>query len=323
MLTSEWKPHYRWGPGVGRSSGRLAYSRYQTAELQREAAEAAAASQLEISVNSQLNEQLGELNARDSDLIRGYLDEIEEALQDRIEEFDRLRFGGSVAKHTHVDGLSDIDSLVVLDPEGRQAESSAQVRQEIAGVLRSRLARDRVVSVSVGNLAVTVGYRDGTEIQLLPAMEKNGRLRISKRDGEGWTEHIRPRLFTDALSELNARQARTVVPTIKLAKAVISERLPESDRLSGYHVEALAMKAFENYGGPKTLRSALTHFFESAAEQVRTPIRDVTGQSEHVDDYLGSADSAARRRVSVELSGLARTMRDTRSADDWRRLFGT
>jgi hypothetical protein len=308
---------------VGRSSGRLAYSRFQTAELQREAAEAAEASQLESSVNSLLSEQLGELNARDTDLVRGYLDQIEDALKDRVEEFDRLKFGGSVAKHTHVDGLSDIDSLVVLDPEGRQAESSAEVRNEIAKVLRLRLGRDRVEGVTVGNLAVTVHYRDGTEIQLLPAIEKNGRLRISKRDGKGWTEHIRPRTFTDALSDLNARQARTVVPTIKLAKAILGNRLPKEERLSGYHVEALAMKAFDNYGGPKTLKSTLTHFFESAAEEVRTPVRDVTGQSVHVDDYLGSADSTARRRAAAELSGLARTMRDTRSADDWRRLLGT
>jgi hypothetical protein len=307
---------------VGRSSGRLAYSRLQTAELQREAADAAAASQLESGVNTLLNDQLGELNARDTDLIRGYLDEIEAALEDRVEEFDRLKFGGSVAKHTHVDGLSDIDSLVVLDPAGRQEMDSKEVRREIAEVLRSRLGHDRVESVIVGNLAVTVRYRDGTEIQLLPAMEKNDRLRISKRDGEGWTEHLRPRRFTDALSDLNVKQARTVVPTIKLAKAVVAERLPEGDRLSGYHMEALAMKAFENYVGPKTLKSALTHFFESAAENVRTPVRDVTGQSEHVDDYLGPADSAARRRVSSELSGLARTMRDTRSTDDWRRLLG-
>lgn len=308
---------------VGRSSGRLAYSRHQTAELQREAADAAAVSQLESSVNSLLNERLAELNARDTDLIRGYLDEIEEALKDRVEEFDRLMFGGSVAKHTHVDGLSDIDSLVVLDPEGRQAESSAEVREEIGNVLRSRLGRDRVESVTVGNLAVTVLYRDGTEIQLLPAMEKNGRLRISKRDGEGWTEHIRPRQFTDALSELNTRQARTVVPAIKLAKAVLAARLSEDEQLSGYHIEALAMKAFENYSGAKTLKSALTHLFESASEQVRFPVRDVTGQSEHVDDYLGGAGSPERRRVAVVLSGLARTMRDTRSADEWVRLFGT
>jgi hypothetical protein len=313
----------RWEVVVGRSSGRLAYSRFQTAELQREAAEAAAASQLESNVNSLLNEQLGELNARDTDLIRGYLDEIEDALRDRVEEFDRLKFGGSVAKHTHADGLSDIDSLVVLDPTGRQTESSAQVREEIADVLRQRLGRDRVESVTVGNVAVTVRYRDGTEIQLLPAMERNGRLRISKRDGEGWSEHIRPRLFTDALSELNTKQAHTVVPTIKLAKAVLAERVPEADRLSGYHIEALAMKAFETYTGPKTLKSTLTHLFESAAEHVRTPLRDVTGQSEHVDDYLGDADSSERRRVSAELSGVARTMRDTRSADDWRRLLRT
>jgi hypothetical protein len=306
---------------MGRSSNRLAYTRQQTAELQAEASEATEQSQLEADVNSLLNLELGEINARDTDLIREYLDEIEDALRDRIEEFDRLRFGGSVAKHTHVDGLSDIDSLVVLSPGTHAETSSADARAEIASVLRSRLGRDRVEDVAVGNMAVTVRYRDGTEIQLLPAVERGERLRISTPDGSGWSKHIQPRRFAEGLSDLNRRQSRALIPTIKLAKAIIANRLPEEARPTGYHVETLAVKAFESYTGQRNLRPMLTHFFESAAQHIRAPIRDVTGQSPHVDDYMGAANSPTRGAASTALSGIARVMRDTRSLGDWRRLI--
>jgi hypothetical protein len=321
MPISEWMPLYAPEVTMGRSSNRLAYSRHQAAELQRQAAAATEQSQLTAEVNSVLNAELGEINSRDTDQIREYLDAIEDAIRDRVEEFDRLRFGGSVAKHTHVDGLSDVDSLVVLDSESHADISSADARKEIADVLRARLGRDRVDRVELGNMAVTVRYRDGTEIQLLPAVERGERLRISTSDGTGWTKYIQPRRFAEKLRDLNNQQGRAMIPTIKLAKAVIANRLSESERLTGYHVETLAVKAFENYGGQKNLKTMLTHFFESASQHVRAPISDVTGQSPHVDEYLGAAESQERRRASGALAGIARTMRDTQSTSDWQRLL--
>jgi hypothetical protein len=52
----------------------------------------------------------------------------------------------------------------------------------------------------------------------------------------------------------------------------------------------------------------VTHFFERAAELVRSPIRDRTGQSVHVDEYLGDADSAGRRLASQALQRLHRKL---------------
>ena len=114
-----------------------------------------------------------------------------------------------------------------------------------------------------------------------------------------------------------------LVPTIKLAKAVLGT-LPEKQRLSGYHVESLAIAAFRNYDGPKTVAAMLPTFFEKARDLVRSPIRDSTGQSVHVDAYLGSADSPSRLAASHVLSRIAKRMHNASanmSHDQWSALF--
>jgi hypothetical protein len=116
-----------------------------------------------------------------------------------------------------------------------------------------------------------------------------------------------------------------LVPTIKLAKAVIGT-LPEVQRLTGYHVESLAIAAFRGYDGTKTAAAMLPVFFERARELVLNPIRDSTGQSVHVDGYLGDANSAERQAASHLLNRIAKRMRNAsahQSTDQWEALFGS
>jgi predicted nucleotidyltransferase len=59
-------------------------------------------------------------------------------------------------------------------------------------------------------------------------------------------------------------------------------------------------------------------------DEVLTPIRDKTGQSVHVDGYLGSADSEARRNASHLLGGIAKRMRSASTAaskEQWAAIF--
>lgn len=301
----------------GGGGGGQSLSRRDLRDLQPSQREALEQERLESDVNNLLNEQLGEINDRNTEKVEGYLDAIEEALRDQIDDVDRRLFGGSVAKHTYVDGISDIDSLVILQGFGDRA--APDVRSEFAEALRQRLPGGDVADISVGNLAVTVTYRDGTQIQLLPAVQQGDRLAISSPDGRSWTQ-IHPRSFARELTEVNQNQAGQVVPTIKLAKAIIAG-LPETDRLSGYHVEALAVAAFRSYDRTRTPKAMLTHFFETAVQNVRTPVHDLTGQSRHLDEALGPAGSADRQRISESLDRIARTMQSARSADSWRGLL--
>jgi len=114
-----------------------------------------------------------------------------------------------------------------------------------------------------------------------------------------------------------------LVPTIKLAKAIIA-KLPEQRQLTGYHTEVLAVSIFDGYAGPKTTKAMLGYFFDKLPTAVRTPRRDVTGQSSYLDDYLGASDSAERRVTADAIDRVARTIRNADGAQSvgmWRELL--
>jgi hypothetical protein len=177
-----------------------------------------------------------------------------------------------------------------------------------------------VEDIGVGNIAVTVTYRDGTEIQVLPAVQQGAAQAISSPNGESWAQ-INPKEFSRRLTAMNADLAGGLVPTIKLAKAMIASQVPENRRPSGYHVEALAIAAFDGYSGPRTPKAMTEHLFDRAQKDVLKPIPDITGQSRYVDSSLGSADSEKRRGLSRQFRGLVKRMRSASSTSDWQALF--
>jgi tRNA nucleotidyltransferase (CCA-adding enzyme) len=146
----------------------------------------------ESDVADYLGEQLATYNARDVDGTKEILDRIRAELSDEVETAVDLVFGGSVAKHTFVDGLSDIDALVLVKAGADQADSPEALRSAFADKLRSVFGRD---TVDVGRLAVTLEVGDKT-VQLLPAFRHGDGYRISSIDGRSWSS-ISPRQFTD------------------------------------------------------------------------------------------------------------------------------
>ncbi len=290
-------------------------------QIKREVDQRTERSMAEAEINDLLSRELTRINFRDTEAISRLLDAIAEALGNEI-ELQRLGFGGSIAKHTYVDGLSDIDSLLYFRDEDVQGMTPSELRDRCAENLQANLPKGNVERIRPGDLAVTVTFTDGTEIQLVPIREaRDGSTQISSADGRRW-KSIEPRNFAQTLTRVNQEQAGAVVPAIKLAKGII-DRLPEHTRLSGYHVEALAVSAFTGYKGPRTPREMLTHLFSSAAEGVKRPISDSTGQSRHIDESLGDTGSAARLRASRELGRIASQMEDATSANQWRTLLGS
>jgi len=68
----------------------------------------------------------------------------------------------------------------------------------------------------------------------------------------------------------------------------------------------------------------LKHFFLEASSSVRQPIRDRTGQSVHVDDYLGSSNSLERRIISDAFARVHRRLKNADNAGslaEWEKLF--
>ena len=276
-------------------------------------------SRLDSTVNSFLQHELTDINDRDTDLTNERLEAIEHALGSKIGEVERLLFGGSVAKHTFVNGLSDVDALVEIAEEGIAERSPAEVIGSLATALRQALPPGEVQDIREGHMAVTVKYLDGTEIQLLPAVRMGDELAVSSGNSSSWIP-IRPRNFARALTNTNQSQGGAVVPAIKLAKAIFANRLGDYGP-TGYHVEALAVEAFRQYSGPRTPKAMVAHLVRTASDRVLRPIRDVSGQSHHVDESLGPENSTARLILSRRLGRLARTMENTRSIDGWEGLI--
>jgi hypothetical protein len=294
------------------------YSNRDLSELKELAIERLERSRNEQEVASLLAEKLAAINNRDADEVNERLDQIRAALGDAIDDFERLRFGGSVAKHTFVDGLSDVDSLVLLHGEAA-ATTPEQVLNELKQALDARLGASEVESISVGRLAVTVRYRDGDELQLLPAIRRGDAIAIADATGRRWSSGIDPQSFARALTGVNQSQGGMVVPTVKLAKSILYSALGDQAP-SGYHVEALAVDAFRGYTGPRSHRDMLTHLLAHSAAAVRRPTRDITGQSINVDESLGSAESPSRVQLSRRLDALAKKVAGG-SPSEWRELL--
>lgn len=275
----------------------------------------------ERDVNQYLQSLLTEYNDRRVDEIQRHLETIKKALDKDIEGTLNLLFGGSVSKNTYVNGLSDVDMLVHVNSSSLGDASPDEVKQYIARRLQERFPDSEVTT---GKLAVTIKFSStGHEIQLLPALATRAGLKISNPNGGGWSPVIRPRRFAEKLTQVNRSCGNKVIPVIKLFKG-LNASLPDNVQLTGYHVESLAIKAFESYGERKTYKDMLQYFCKVASKMVLSPIKDATGQSVHVDEYLGTKGSHQRRACSAVLERLSNRLRRADvhlKTDRWKDLF--
>ena len=276
---------------MGGSGG--SYKDWPTDRLSRAVREdnSTSAAEFEVGLAEYLSELLASFNDRNIDLVRERIEDAKELLQDSIDASLDDLFGGSVAKHTYVDGLSDIDSLLIVNGPKFEDLNPTAILNEMESVLRKGLG-DKA-KVEHGHMAVTLTYPDGMSVQLLPAIQLEGGLKVPSARHAGWSD-INPDSFRVVLSKRNQECGGKLVPTIKLAKAIVAS-LPEQYRLTGYHVESIAIAAFSGYAGTKTTAMMLPHLFNCAKDLVLSPIRDRTGQSVHVDAYLGDANSSERQ----------------------------
>ena len=272
----------------------------------------------EAAVNEYLADLLADYSRRDAAGVQRHLRTVQQAVEKETEGTTEVMFGGSVGKHTYVDGISDVDALLVVNESGLADASPAQVLAYVEARLKERLP-DSVVEA--GDLSVKVKFADGTHLQLLPAIRTATGVRIATPGGKQWSPVVRPAEFAKKLASVNQANGRGVVPAIKLLKGLQQASLPKANQLAGYHIESLAIEAFRDYGGRLTRRDMLLHLVRAAAERVRRPIADSTGQSLHVDDYLGAAESADRQRVAASLDRLARKLEGT-DPSGWRTAFG-
>ena len=229
-------------------------------------------------------------------------------------------FGGSVRRGTYVNGLSDVDVLLVVNETSLVNRPPADVIGHVRDTVRRRLHHN---TVRAGDLAVSVHYADGTQIQVLPAIRtRSGGIRIAEPGATSWSNVVRPDTFARKLSEVNGANNGRVVPTIKLAKAIFDcyVRRP-SRKITGYHMESLAIEAFTHYNGPLDPKTMLGNLFGNSIRAVMTPVADSTGQSRCVDEYLGPAESKPRQRASTYFSQMKARVNSSKTRAELDSLF--
>lgn len=249
-----------------------------------------------IVINDFLKDLLKELNERDVDAIQKHLDMIKKVLKNEIEDFDKILFAGSVSKNTFINGTSDIDALVFLNSDKYKGASPKELKENLYELLKARFPS---TEIRKGDLAVTLKFKD-YEIQLLPALRENKRIRIANRDGTHWSNLINIDKFREKLTLVNRMNGNLVVPAIKIAKYLLN-KLPSEYQLSGYHIEAIATEAFTNYNGSYTYFDATKHLLNYMETRVHRQIVDVTGQSGIIDEYLGPDRSITRQKCSLQI----------------------
>ncbi len=275
-------------------------------------------------VSEMLSDYLVQANERDADKINGRLEQIKKQLENDIEEGPiKLNFGGSVKKHTFVNGLSDIDALVILNDTELVDKNPKQVQKYFLSKIQDKISG--VKKIDQGTLATTVEFADGMAIQLLPAIKTKTGIRIPATSGNEWSNIINPYKFAEKLTKTNNELNAKAVPAIKIIK-IINDQFPEKRKLSGYHIESLAIEAFKTFKEKDiTTKNLIAHFFKETKDLVKSPIKDKTGQSVHVDDDLGGKNSETRKGISYQLEFIYRKIKEAdRSAsfETWSNILG-
>lgn len=273
----------------------------------------------ETQVSQKIGDLLSDYNNRDTNEVRHSLEQVREALENEVEDGSITPvFGGSVRKHTYVNGISDIDTLLVMKGESLKGLSPPEVLDYFEKTLSERFPKDKVTRDGIA-----IGLeRNGLQLELLPAIRREGKLFIPGASGKKWSR-IKPEAFFAKLSEVNDKNGGKVVPTIKIAKGM-NDTFPEAVRLTGYHLESIAIEAFKDYSGPRNTKAMVEHFFECASVRVLRPIKDKTGQSVHVDGYAGPKNSEARRLMAQYLDRVSRRIKNanaTHSVENWMRII--
>lgn len=274
-----------------------------------------------IEFKKDVSEFLGGLlkkyNDRDVASVNQRLDRLIVSVEDIVEGSIQLSYGGSVAKHTYIDGISDIDCLLKLSSE------SGISPKDLLELLVSKFSRAfPECEISHGKIAVTIVFGDGMQLQILPALSHGEYIKVPDWDGKQWS-NIDPEKFTEKLAKVNEECSGKLVPAIKLIKA-INSTLPERIQLSGYHIESMAIDIFKKYSGVKDPKSMLEYFFSSSRETILGPIKDSTGQSVHVDEYMGEANSKNRMMMSGVLNRIYNRLENANARNSisaWKVIF--
>lgn len=274
----------------------------------------------QFNFNERCEALLAEYKRSDGQRVKNRLEDIRGALRRAGYETVQTMFGGSVKRGTYVSGLSDEDTLLIVNQTGLDTQSPSKAIKNVQKVIQGHFPNNHVVA---GKFAVTVSFEKGPEIQILPAIRTNSNsIRIAQPGSSKWSKVIRPEIFADKLTKVNNSKGGRVIPVIKLSKAMAACFIKrENHKINGYHMESLAVDAFSNYNGAPNTRSMLIHFLRYSVRAVLTPIPDPTGQTKYADQSLGKPNSRERSTASSYFGQMRSNVESCKTRDEFNKLF--
>ena len=132
--------------GAGGGGPFIHRSPEQMAELIRKTEQEQSIKAFENELNGLLGELLSNANSRDVEGISDRLEEIKDALGENLDDTIDSLFGGSVAKHTYVDGLSDVDSLLILNGTEMEGQKPSQAVAKLEAMIKAAVGESAEVS---------------------------------------------------------------------------------------------------------------------------------------------------------------------------------
>ena len=157
---------------------------------------------------------------------------------------------------------------------------------------------------------------------MLPAIKTREGVRIANPGRNEWSGVLHPERFAQKLTQVNQANGGRVIPIIKLTKAQANRVIrSDNDKISGYHIESLAIEAFKNYQGSTDRKSMVNHLLQFSSSAVMQPIKDSTGQSRFVDDYMGRPGGDARSKASTHFRQMKNRLGRAKSESDLDNLF--
>ena len=118
--------------------------------------------------NKYCEQLLVQYKRRNTKAVMRHLRSVCDILSHKDDHVVQTKFGGSVQKGTYVTGLSDVDVLLMVNQSSLKNRPPSRVIAYVRDAIQQRLPKN---PVRAGKLAVTVGYADKTEIQILPAIK--------------------------------------------------------------------------------------------------------------------------------------------------------
>jgi len=237
--------------------------------------------------------------------IKNNIDKIIYKFKESGIDVEDISWEGSFSKRTYVEGLSDIDLLVSL---GTYSESDFEYKDNSKLALKrlKELICERYpkTDIKVGNMAVTVTFSDGIELQFLPAFKYYNGYIIPDPKTDGWIKTF-PNRFKSEFTKLNEMLNGKMKPTIRLIKDLFDKN---GINLSSYHIEHLALKILRDYKGPCTYSAMLLGFLNGAKVEIGTKLQDISEQSVYVDDYLGGNRSQSRNAYAMKIKSIEQVL---------------